>query len=159
LLALGSLLQIVMALAMVFSGAMMQSQIRSGGIPGATAAAPLPGWMPIYMYALGAVFVALAVWGILTTVGLFRLRRWARYSILVICGCLALFGLVSCLMILLLMFVPLPMAANMDASQAQSAQSFVKIMFGAMAFFYFLVGALGVFWLVYFNLKTVREAF
>ncbi|MGA3372785.1 MAG: hypothetical protein ABSC48_13595 [Terracidiphilus sp.] len=159
LLILGSLFQLLMALGMAFSGAISQTQIRSGGFPGATTNAPMPGWMPAFMYVLCVFFVALAAWGILTAVGLIRLRRWARYSMLVIGGISALFGLVSSLGTLCVMLVPLPVPSGMDASQAETVQAMTKVMFGGMAFFYGFVCALGVFWLVYFNRKRVREAF
>jgi len=159
LLILGSLLQLLMALGMAFSGAVLQTQIRSGGLPNAPATVPLPSWMPVFMYVLCAFFVALAAWGIVTAVGVLRLRRWARYSILVIGGLLAFFGLVSFLGTLLMTLVPLPVPGNLDASQAQSTQTIVKVVFGVMAFVYAIVCAVGVSWLVYFNRPKVREAF
>jgi hypothetical protein len=89
LLFLGSSFQLLMAFLTALSGAVV-GKIPSAGLHGATAPPPIPAWMPVVMYALSAFFVALSVWGILTTVGLFRLRRWARYSMLVIGGGLAL---------------------------------------------------------------------
>ncbi|MFZ1084384.1 MAG: hypothetical protein WAN35_05425 [Terracidiphilus sp.] len=159
LLILGSLFLLLIALGMAFSGAVTQSQIQSGGLPGAPATPPLPSWMPIFMYVFCAFFVALAAWGILTAVGVIRLRRWARYSILVIGGVLALFGLMLFLGTLLMTLVPLPMPANVDASQAHTTQAIVKVVFGVMALLYAIVGAVGVTWLVYFNRQKVREAF
>jgi hypothetical protein len=111
------------------------------------------------MYVLCAFFVALAAWGILTAVGLIRLRRWARYSILVIGGVLALFGLISFLFTLLMTLVPLPVPANLDASQAHTTLTMVKVVFGVMAFGHAIVCAIGVSWLVYFNRQQVRDAF
>jgi uncharacterized membrane protein (DUF2068 family) len=159
LLILGSLFQLLLAFGMAFSGAIFQKQIRSGGLPGTTAAPPLPGWMPVFMYAIGVFFIALAVWGIVTAVGLIRLRRWARYSILIIGGLLAFFSLISLLVTLLMMLVPLPMPANVDASQAHTAQAVTRIMFGVMALVHTIVCAIGVSWLVYFNRRKVREVF
>ncbi|MGD0680462.1 MAG: hypothetical protein ABR990_00315 [Terracidiphilus sp.] len=159
LLILGSLFQLLMALGMALSGIILQKQIRSGGFPGSTTAPPLPGWMPAFMYAIGVFFVALAVWGILTSVGLIRLRRWARYSILVIGGLLAFFGFIQLLVTLLMMLVPLPTSAGVDASQAQSVHAMTRITFGVVALFHGIVCAMGVFWLVYFNRKKVRDAF
>jgi hypothetical protein len=159
LLILGSLVQLLMAIGMAFSGAVFQNQIRSGGLPGATASPPLPGWMPAFIYAIGVFFVALAVWGIVTAVGLIRLRRWARYSILIIGGLLAFFSLISMLVTLLMMLVPLPVPANVDASQAQTVHAMTGIVFGVTALIYGIFCAVGVSWLVYFNRRKVREAF
>lgn len=159
LLILGSLFQLLMALAMAFSGIILQKQIRSGGLPGATTAAPMPDWMPVFIYAISVFIVALAVWGISTAVGLIRMRRWARYSVLIIGGILAVFSFVQLLMMLLMMLVPLPMPANVDASQTQSVRTMSRIFFGVMALFHGIVCAVGVSWLIYFNRKKVRDAF
>ena len=156
---LGSLFQLLMAGVMALDGAIMPRGAAAGGFPGAPPTGPMPAWMPIYMYCLSVFFVGLAVWGILTTIGLFRLRRWARYSILVIGGGLALIGTVSMLMTAILVFVPLPLAANVDPSQAQTVQGIIKVVFIVVAVFYALVGALGIWWLVYFNRKEVRDVF
>ena len=159
ILILGSLFQLLMAAAMAFSGALFQTQLHSGGLPGASPVVPLPGWMPVFMYVLCAFFVALAAWGIATSVGLIRMRHWARYSILVIGGLLAVFGLIQLLVTLLMMLVPLPSPAGVDASQAQTALAITRIMFGVMAFLHGIVCAIGVSWLVYFNRKKVRDSF
>ncbi|MGD0860753.1 MAG: hypothetical protein ABR912_15745 [Terracidiphilus sp.] len=158
LLLLGSLLQLLMAFLMALSGA-LSGKIPSSGLPGAPAPPPMPNWMPAVMYVLCAFFVALAAWGILTSVGLFRLRRWARYSVLIIGGGLALIGLVSLLSTLMMLAVPPPMPASVDAYQAPMVQTMTKFIFAIVAFLYGIVCAVGISWLVYFNLKRVREVF
>jgi uncharacterized membrane protein (DUF2068 family) len=156
---LGSLLQLLSAFGAAAAGFVEHGQIASGGNVAAKAGATMPAWLPGFMYGFSAFLVALAVWGILTAVGLFRLRRWARYSVLVIGGCLALIGLPSLLMMLVMMAVPLPMLANADPSQAQMVHTFTKVMFGVISAFYGIVCAVGVSWLVYFNRRQVREVF
>jgi hypothetical protein len=159
LLILGSLFQLLMALGMAFSGFILQTQIHSGGLPPSTAAPPLPGLMPGYIYAVCIFFVALSVWGIATAVGLIRLLRWARYSVLVIGGILALIGLLAFLFTLLLLLVPLPAPAYIDASHFHTAHVVTKIIFGVLALLHGINCAVGVSWLVYFNRQKVREAF
>jgi hypothetical protein len=157
LLLLGSLLQLAMAFFMALSGVILHRQIASGSLRGA--AGPLPSWMPAYMYVLcGFVFV-LALWGILTAVGLLRLRRWARYSVLIIGGALALIGLVSLLVTLVMVFVPLPVASGVDASQVHTAQTMARFFFAVVALIHAITAAVGISWLVYFNRKSVRELF
>ncbi len=161
---LGSLLQLLLAFGMALSGvffgkmasnsAALHQQVGSGGVPVGMAAAPVPGWMPVFMFGLCAFFLALAVWAIVTAVGLIRLRRWARYSVLVIGGCLALIGLVSALMTLVMMAVPLPGAAGAHPTQAT-----FRIVFAGMAFFYGILCMVGVSWLVYFNREKTRAVF
>jgi len=150
-----SLLQLFLAFSTALAGVVLPMQARAG----AQATPALPSWMHIFMYFLSALFVALAAWGITTTVGLFRLRRWARYSVLVIGGGLALIGLTGALATGLLTLVPMPMPATVDASQAQATQAMTKVVFGVVAFFYALLCAVGVSWLIYFNRKKVREIF
>lgn len=159
LLLLGSLFQLLMAFVMALSGAFLPLQTGSGGVPGASAATPMPPWMSTFMYVISVFCLTLAVWGIVTTVGLFRLRNWARYSVLVIGGGIALIGLVSMLTTLLLVFIPIPLPSSVDTSQLPNAQVFVRIMFAVTALFYGIVGGIGVYWLVYFNLKRVRVIF
>ena len=161
LLLLGALFQLLMAILMALAGAFLHRQIASGRLPNAPASPPMPGWMPIFIFALCAVFVALAAWEIVTAIGLFRVRRWARYSVLVIGGALALFGLVSLLVTLTLLIAPLPggAAAGMDPSQVHSMHVMARAVFGAIALFYAFLCAVGVSWLVYFNLKKVRDIF
>jgi uncharacterized membrane protein (DUF2068 family) len=156
LLLLGSLFQLLLALAMALSGAFLHNQLRSGRLPDTAA---MPGWMPLFMYVLCAFFLALAVWAIVTAVGLIRLRRWARYSVLVIGGCLAMIGLVSVLMTLVMMAVPLGAAYGVDPAQAHTAQAMTRIVFGVMALFYGILCAVGVSWLVYFNREKTRVVF
>lgn len=160
LLLLGSLFQLVIAFGMGLSGAFLPRSAGGRGLSGgAYAAGPMPSWMPMFMYVLCAFFIALALWGVLTMVGLFRLRSWARYSVLVIAGGMALIGLISMATTVLMLFVPLPQAPNVGASHAASVQAMVRVIFGVVAFFYGIICAVGVSWLVYFTRKNVRAVF
>jgi cell division protein FtsL len=154
-----SLLQLLMAFGMAVSGAILPMHPAAHGLPGAPPPPPMPNWMPIFMYVLCAFFAALAAWGIATTVGLFRLRRWARYSVLVIGGSLALIGFVSAITTGLLMLVSIPLPSTVNASQAQTVQTMTKAVFGVIAFIYMVICAVGISWLIYFNRRKVRELF
>ncbi len=157
----GSLIQVLAAFGMALSGAIMPPQSAVGA---GMQRAPTPTWMPLLMYFMSAFVAGLAAWGIVTAIGLFRLRRWARYSVLVIGGCLAFFGLVSMLSTLVMTLVPLtpPPAADaavLAAGQAHTVQIITRIMFVLIACFYGIMCAIGISWLVYFNRKTARDAF
>jgi hypothetical protein len=154
-----SLLQLLMAFGMAVSGAVLPLHSAAHSLPGATPPPPMPTWIPMLMYAMCAFFAALAVWGIATAVDLFRLRRWARYSILVIGGCLALIGLVSGITTGLLMLVSIPTPSTVDPSQAQTVQAMTKVVFGVIALFYIVICAVGISWLIYFNRRKVRGLF
>ncbi|MGD0831039.1 MAG: hypothetical protein ABR907_08865 [Terracidiphilus sp.] len=159
ILLLASLFQLLMAMCMAFAAVMERKGMGAGGLTVAPSAPPTPSWMAALMYVMCAFCVALAAWGIATTIGLLKLRRWARYSILVIGGLLAFFGFVSVLFSLFLLTIPLPSPANMDAAQAHTALAMAKVIYGCMAFFYALICAVGVWWLVYFNRRKVCEVF
>jgi hypothetical protein len=156
LLALVALGLLGMALLMAFA-ALMTKNLPAAGGPGAP---PVPPWMMGFMLCVCAFFLALAAWGIATVAGLFGMRRWARISVLIIGGGMAAMGLISLASSLAIPYlVPIPQSAGVDPARAHAAQTIVRAVYGTIAGLYALVTALGVYWLVYFNLKRVREAF
>ncbi|MBZ5668004.1 MAG: hypothetical protein LAO30_25895 [Acidobacteriia bacterium] len=90
-----------------------------------------------------------AIWGLATSLGLFRLKRWARLSILVFSVLLVLMGVFSAPMLLL---IPLPQAPEADP------QVTTYIRFG-LAGFYALLAAIGIWWFILFTRRSVREQF
>lgn len=120
---------------------------------GMNSAIPLaPGVRAMMVVSTGMLllFCLFCAW---TVVGLFRMERWARYSILVIGGlefCFA--ALTGVVMILIRNSVPVPPAAG------TSPASIEAVMVGMGAFYAFL-SLIGLWWLVYFNLAHVRAAF
>jgi len=154
-----SMFQVVMALLMAFSGMVQANHPLATTTRSGHPTPPVPSWMPFFSYGVGAFFVALAAWGIVTAIGVFRLRQWARISILVIGGGMALIGLVSVLCTLVFLLIPLPSQPGLNPSQAEVAHTMVKVVLGIVAAFYGLLFALGVFWLVYFNRAGVRTVF
>ncbi len=165
---LGSLFQLLAGVGMGAAGVYEKIQIVSVSNPATgvtvantavTPAAAIPTWMPVFMYVLAGFCAVLALWGFITSIGLFYMHRWARYSVVVIGGCLAVFCLPSMLLSLVMLFIPLPMPTTVDPSQMNTVHGFTKIIFGVVATMYGVVGGIGVFWLVYFNLKKVRAAF
>lgn len=89
-----------------------------------------------------------------TVVGLFRMRPWARYSILVIGGLEFSFSLLLCAAMILMRNMPPPMPPGGPPSPIGYHAIFL-----GMALFYGLLGLIGLWWLVYFNLPSVRAAF
>lgn len=117
------------------------------------AVAPMPGVRAILAVTSGMMlcFFAFCGW---TVVGLFRMRRWARYTILGIGGVEFCFSALLCAMMILLRNAPLPLPPGTAASPVG-----VQTIFLGMAVFYGLLSLVGAWWLVYFNLAHVREAF
>jgi hypothetical protein len=111
------------------------------------------------MIATCGFFAALAIWGIPTAVGLFRIRRWARDSVLVIGGAWAMFGLLGLIVTLAMLAVPGAVPPSGAHPQTQNVQTMIKVVIGVLPFLYSIMCAVGVSWLVYFNLTKVGDLF
>jgi hypothetical protein len=91
--------------------------------------------------------LAIAVWGISTALGLLRLRRWSRWSVLIFSALLILYGVTTAL---LMTVIPFP--ANADPAM-------VTLLKAAIGGFFAAVALIGAFWLIYFNRSGVRAQF
>jgi len=92
-----------------------------------------------------------AVWGIVTGIGLWRLKNWARISIIVFSVLLILTGGFSGLMMLA---VPMPSTPNNTVDP--SVMTGIRMAIGA---FMLALAGIGVWWLVFFNRSKVKEQF
>ena len=86
-----------------------------------------------------------------TAVGLFRLSRWARIATIVIGAVMAFFAALSGVGILLMR-----KGAVLPTGPAAPQ---VQTVLAAFAAFCFLLSLIGVWWLIYFNLGSVRTVF
>jgi hypothetical protein len=108
-----------------------------------------------YYPAFAALFYGgLAAWGMATGVGLLKLREWARISLLVFAGLLAFGAIVAAVAFL---FIPMPVSQN-DPNPQLTAQ-IIPLLRVSSAILYGGFGALGVWWLFYFNKHSVRDEF
>ncbi|HEV8385754.1 MAG TPA: hypothetical protein VGQ11_12855, partial [Candidatus Acidoferrales bacterium] len=115
-------------------------------------APPVPSQPPFYdaiMVASSVTFLGFAVWGGLTAAGLFRMRRWARISILVI-GALVVIFCSGSLAILLFVSRQMP-----EFEASGRAGTILGVMIGM----YVVPMLLGLWWLIYFNLAAVKATF
>jgi hypothetical protein len=94
-----------------------------------------------------AMFAALAGIGIWTSIGLFRLRSWARTSIMVIAGFVAAFSIFG-----LLVSLAMPLPPETTAGTGHIVRRTMVVMFGIPL----LVAA---WWLVQFNTPSTKTAF
>ena len=126
----------------------MPMSIEAPGVP------PSSDFMMGVMIFTVLFYLALAAWAIATVVGLFRMRNWARISMIVIGSGLTLLGLfitlVSAAMPLMMKSIPMSPDTNPVVMRA---------IFIVIAVVWFLIAAVGLWWLVYFALRRTREAF
>jgi hypothetical protein len=94
-----------------------------------------------------ALFAAFAGLGIWTSVGLFRLRSWARTSILVFAGFLA-----ACAAFSLLITMAVPIPPEFTAGTERIFRRIMAVMFGIPL-------SVGVWWLIQFNTQSTKAAF
>ena len=115
---------------------------------------PFPGSPSLFnaMLVLASLMYLLpAVWGIVTGIGLWRLKNWARVSIVVFSVLLILMGGFSGLVTLIVPFPP-----TQNSSVDPSIMTSIRI---SMAAFMLALAGIGVWWLVFFNRSTVKEQF
>jgi hypothetical protein len=113
-----------------------------------------PGFVLSVMIFAILFYLALAAWAIATVVGLFRMRSWARISIMIIGGGLVAIGLFSTAVSVAMpaMMKSMPPIPGVDPA-------LMRIVFLIVAALWLFVAAVGVWWLVYFALRNTREAF
>ena len=141
---IGSAFMLLMAI-FVARVPLMAPVSSSPGLPSSTA------FFKAMFVGIALFFALLATWGILTSIGLFRLREWARISIIVFSVLVVLQGTFGVLTLLVMPILPSP---NQAADPA--------IMMGVrifMAGFSLALLSLGVWWLVFFTREKVTEQF
>ena len=128
------------------------------GLPGPQPATPFPpSLLPALFFVMSLITAALAVWLIMTLIGLVRLRAWARYSVLVVAGLMVAFG---GLLMVTSFAMPFLMPAMLTApGQPPVDPHMMRGMFFGLGAAYGLVAALGAALLVYFCLAKTRAVF
>jgi hypothetical protein len=114
---------------------------------------PVPGLRAVTLL-VTAILLCFFLFCLWTVVALFRMRPWARYSILVIGGLEFGFSLLLCAVMILIRKVgpPIPPSAAPPPIAYQT-------LFLGIAAFYGCLSLIGLWWLIYFNLPSVRAAF
>ena len=104
---------------------------------------------------ISAFYAGFGIWGIVSAIGVLRLRNWARICFAVFGGILCLFSIFGAFGSLMAMqFVPrtLPQGNNVPTGLITG----MFVVFGIVA----LLGAgLGIWWLIYFNRSRVKVQF
>jgi len=118
-------------------------------IPSTPAAHQLPAAVRTMTMVMLVLFLGIAVFGVLTGVGILRLKNWARISAMIWAGITAVFG---SLVLLFTLFMPIP---NPPGEQA-AAMATVKVF---LFVFYAVPVAIGIWWLILFNQSQIRAQF
>jgi hypothetical protein len=109
-----------------------------------------PGFMKAMLAVVLVIYLGAAAWGIATSIGLLRLRNWARLSIIVFSVLLIIMSGFSGLMLVSAPAFPNPNGAN------PSVMTAMRVVMGV-----FWLGqlAIGIWWLVFFNRASVKQQF
>lgn len=102
----------------------------------------------------GGLFAALSIWGIVTAIGLFRMKRWARVSTLVFSAGLICFAILGLIFLGFFFLGLIPLTTPPGASD--------PILRGAMmgvGAFYGLLLAISIWWLLLFNRAAIKAQF
>jgi hypothetical protein len=107
---------------------------------------------PKAIFVMGAlVYILPAIWGVITSIGLFLLKNWARISILVFSVILILMGALVGVIMLIMPLPPAPAAAA-----TESTITGIRLVMGA---FWFGIAGIGVWWLILFTRPKVKSQF
>jgi len=96
-----------------------------------------------------AMFVGGGVWGLITAFGLYRLRRWARVSLLTFSGLLVFLSISTLLVLAVQPLAPQPGLSETEVAEAQQV----------MAAVYAFAFLLGLWWLWLFTRASIKEQF
>ena len=110
-----------------------------------------PAFFKAMLFAGVLIYVVPAIWGICTSIGLFRLRDWARISIIAFAVLLILTGGFGILMSLV---IPLPTPSHLPSDR--SIEVGVRL---SMGLFSAALLGLGIWWVAFFSRKKVRQQF
>ena len=88
-------------------------------------------------------------------VGLFRIKRWARIGMIVLGAVVAVFSFLSAVLYFVLAFASIPIPEGSPTI----APAIMKLVFFGLAGFSLVFTLIGMWWLVYFNLRHVRALF
>jgi hypothetical protein len=92
-----------------------------------------------------------AIWGIVTGIGVWKLKNWARISMIVFS---VLLVMTTCFSALMILVIPMPTAPGSPVDS--SVMTGIRIGMGVFAL---SMSAIGIWWLVFFNRAKVKSQF
>src|SRR5260370_5347443 len=115
-------------------------------------ASEFPPAMRTMMLGMQGFMICLSLFGVATGIGLIYLRKWARISILIWAGLSAFFGIVGMPFAFLLPLSPGSNVPDLPAGGVIAVRLILLLV-------YALPFAIGVWWLILFNHKSVKAQF
>lgn len=104
----------------------------------------------------GAFYFLPGVWGLVSGIGLIRLRNWARISTIVFGVLLILFGILTAVMMAIMFASGLPAGEQFDPAKAASVLAIMRGLLGALVLVEISIGA---WWVVFLTRPKVAEQF
>lgn len=117
---------------------------------------PNPGLVQAFQLLTAFFLLGVSVFCAFTVVGLFRMKNWARVSIVVIGALETCFCLLLMLIYGALAFVP---ALGSASTTAQVSPVLLKAVFLGLAGGMFVFSLIGIWWFIYFTRRSVRALF
>ncbi|MBI3406313.1 MAG: hypothetical protein HY046_12740 [Acidobacteria bacterium] len=143
-----SIIAVLLTFGSLFVGLMGVVMLLSESLAPPTT--PPPPFAHAVAVIMAAVYFSCAGFGFFSAAGLYRMRPWARISILVISALLVVF----CAFGLAMIF-----AMPMILPSTDEVQSVMPWITGILFVFFGVPMAFGVWWLIYFNRPRVKEVF
>lgn len=95
------------------------------------------------------VDIGFIAWGVASGIGLLKLQRWARTSMLVFSGIMIAFCTIPMVVI---PFIPIPQSEDAPANLGLIVHGGIEVFYGAFV-------ALGILWIYFFNRRSVKAQF
>lgn len=144
-----AVLQLLGSLFSLAMGALMAAILAFAPLP-AKPDSPMPlGFKTLFSVIVVTMYVLPAIWGLVTAIGLFRLKSWARVSTIVFSALLIAFGMFSLLAIVMIAVIPI-------RNQPASAKIFSAVMMASLAAIQLSVA---IWWIVYLTRPRVKAQF
>ena len=141
---IGSLVSILLGVLMIFA-------MRAAFVPPPEHPAPaIP--IGVMFGILTGFYAGFGVWGIVSTIGLLRLRNWARICFAIFGGILAFFSLSGAFGMGLMATSPTEPPPNVSPA-------FMTGVYAVFAIVALLFAALGIWWMIFFNRSRVKAQF
>jgi hypothetical protein len=136
---------------LLFGGLMLFTLIAARVPPPGQPAPPIP--MGLILGVMIGLYWGFGIWGIVSAIGLLRLRNWARICFAVYGGILAAFSLSGVFGIAMAAMMPQP------TLPPNVSPALMTAMFAIFAVVAVLFAALGIWWVIYFTRPRIKAQF